>query len=474
MEISGSLSAGQTVLSSASVTNAMDAAGAKFEINDAGNIRKLNNVPVSFPISASQANYALANDGSGTLSFSNLSVANLNDVDVSGATSNSMLRYDSLSSKFVMSDAILAGGMGAPTNSLLLNGLESSFATSSTLENYPYMVSGENIAQGISGYYSVGHATGARFEVTSSTSISSIDLWLHTLDQGPGQFRIAIFNFNPVNRTVGSEIATTAVFGQSTIYLPWPQYTYDIKGNSSTPWPVINFSFTTQPVLSPGYYVFGIIIVTQPNAPIALAGISTGSLIGETWESGLDASSNGLGSGYVAARINQSVADTSTVNVLMRTNVAGKIDSSFLRNVNLGGNILSGVASPSVSSDLANKAYVDSVSLQALYTQDVDGLGAIITTDASDGDLIIAGSEKLHITSDSGLDLSEILSVSGSMVAGSLVAGNGSMSVSASGDLGKIQGISYSFPASQAPGSNYALVNDGSGNLSWGQLKFLK
>jgi len=41
--------------------------------------------------------------------------------------------------------------------------------------------------------------------------------------------------------------------------------------------------------------------------------------------------------------------------------------------------------------------------------------------------------------------------------------------VSNSGDLEKIKGVNYSFPTTQAAGSNYTLINDGSGNLSWEQ-----
>lgn len=271
MEISNDLSAGDSLLSSGSVTEGMSVAVGKFRISTGGNITRLNDVVTSFPTSASMANYALANNGSGTLSFANLALSNLNDAVLSSPSSGQFLKYDS--------------------------------------------------------------ASGSWLNDTAAASLESDEL--------------------------------------------------------------------------------------------------------------------------------------------IQTDSSGLLDTSFLQTpgIDIGGNIISGVAAPSVSSDVANKAYRDGVTLQDLYSQDEDGSGASISTSATDGDLIIAGTEKLLVSAASGVDVSQILMVSGSMAAGSLVVASGSMSVSALGDIGKIRGVSYSFPASQASGSNFALVNDGAGGLTWGTLQ---
>lgn len=146
---------------------------------------------------------------------------------------------------------------------------------------------------------------------------------------------------------------------------------------------------------------------------------------------------------------------------VVTTNGAGYLDSSFLQyNVNLGDNILSGVATPVASTDAANKGYVDRLSLQIIYDQDADGSNATITTNSVDGAVVIAGSQKLSVTADGGAE-----------VLGLFTAGSSKFTVSAAGDLTKINNVSYSFPSSQAASANYALVNDGSGNLTWNTLE---
>ena len=51
------------------------------------------------------------------------------------------------------------------------------------------------------------------------------------------------------------------------------------------------------------------------------------------------------------------------------------------------------------------------VTLHAIYKNDVDGSGATITTDATDGDVIIAGTEKLSVTADLGLSVSRVIDI---------------------------------------------------------------
>lgn len=159
---------------------------------------------------------------------------------------------------------------------------------------------------------------------------------------------------------------------------------------------------------------------------------------------------------------NESPVSTSgSAYSVVTTNASGYLDTSFLQyNVDLGDNVLSGVADPIVSSDAANKAFVDRLTLQIIYDQDANGGDATINTNSVDGAVVIAGSEKLSVTADGGAE-----------IRGLFTAGSSKFTVSASGDLTKINNVSYTFPSMQAASQNYALVNDGSGNLSWNTLE---
>jgi hypothetical protein len=147
---------------------------------------------------------------------------------------------------------------------------------------------------------------------------------------------------------------------------------------------------------------------------------------------------------------------------VFKTNAAGLLDNFFLEsNLNLKNNVISGISNPSVSTDLANKAYVDAaVTLQSLYNQDPDGSGATITTTTTDGALIIGGTERLQVTASSGVSVSQILLVSSSMTTGTLTVGNGGLVVSSAGTLTNIKGVSYNFPATDAASANLVLFND--------------
>jgi hypothetical protein len=72
LQITNFLSAGQTLVPTASVSGSANVGAGKLVIGSDGNISKIRNVTSIFPTSASQANYALTNNGAGTLSFANL------------------------------------------------------------------------------------------------------------------------------------------------------------------------------------------------------------------------------------------------------------------------------------------------------------------------------------------------------------------------------------------------------------------
>lgn len=92
---------------------------------------------------------------------------------------------------------------------------------------------------------------------------------------------------------------------------------------------------------------------------------------------------------------NQFVTDTTVAGVIYKIAVAvfrAGTDGVF--------EVAQGSATPLVYSDLVTAA---STTLQAAYKGDVDGGGATITTDVTDGDVIIGGTQKLYVTATGGL-----------------------------------------------------------------------
>ena len=59
-------------------------------------------------------------------------------------------------------------------------------------------------------------------------------------------------------------------------------------------------------------------------------------------------------------------------------------------------------------------AAAGATTLQDAYANDVDGSGATITTDATDGDIVIAGTEKFSVTADAGLSVSRVIEIAAS------------------------------------------------------------
>jgi hypothetical protein len=130
-----------------------------------------------------------------------------------------------------------------------------------------------------------------------------------------------------------------------------------------------------------------------------------------------------------------STSGSASASKIIMTNSSGLLDTSFLQyNVNLGNNILSGVATPVASTDGANKAYVDALTLNTVYGQDPDGSGATITTNSTDGDVIIAGTQKLQVTASGGLDVTNSMTVgSSASIAQSLSVAGAKFVVSSTG-----------------------------------------
>lgn len=88
------------------------------------------------------------------------------------------------------------------------------------------------------------------------------------------------------------------------------------------------------------------------------------------------------------------------------------------------------------------------IDLQTIYDADVDSGDAVITTNTTDGSVVIAGTESLKVTATGGILISA-----------------GAFQVTAAGDL-TIHGVSYTFPATDGTSGQYLSTN-GSGVLSW-------
>lgn len=94
---------------------------------------------------------------------------------------------------------------------------------------------------------------------------------------------------------------------------------------------------------------------------------------------------------------------------------------------------------------------------------------------ASVGNLTVNGTSTLkgHLTLGDSTD--DTITIAGtptfsalsSFKGGITVGENGEFAINSSGDLSKIRGVAYSFPSAQGA-ANEILINDGSGNLSWG------
>lgn len=433
LEITNFLSAGQTLVPTASVSGSANVGTGKLVIGSDGNITKLNNVTTSFPSSASMANYALANNGSGTLRFSTLAVSNLNDVTLTSISSGDLLRY---SSKWLNSRAASFTG-GEPAY------------LSST--GSPYF----NLLNYSAGDYYPETYTHIGFKAPS-TSIRKVTFQL--LSGVYVSWRLFAAQQEGPS---GNYFATGSVLATTGSVLP-----YQV---SNRPHELLDVVFTFNPpvqvtkdawyALVPSYTAGGSMRISQENnSPYITLGAKA---VPGTY-------TNYNQDPYI---IIEGGAESSS-NLEVMTDASGFLGTTFLQNnLNLGNNIISGISTPSVSTDLATKAYVDAFSLQDLYNQDPDGSGVTITTTSTDGALIVAGTEKMQITASSGVSVVGELAAD-SMSAGNIIVGNASMSVSAAGNLAKIGGVSYSFPASQAAGDNYLMVNDGSGNLSWANFNF--
>jgi len=146
-----------------------------------------------------------------------------------------------------------------------------------------------------------------------------------------------------------------------------------------------------------------------------------------------------------------------------------------------------------------------SIDLQTIYDGDANGGDAIITTNATDGSVVIAGTESLSVTATNGVSITNALTLSNKTSGSVLFAGAAGLvqqdnanlfwddtnnrlgigsgfptslfsvgaglisqfQIDANGNILRINDVPTSFPSVQGAASSY-LVNDGAGNLTWG------
>lgn len=468
MEISNTLSAGATLLTTASV-NTLAVGSGKFAAGSDGDITKINNIATNFPTSASMPNRALANNGTGVLSFANLAVSNLNDVTITSSSNGDLLSYTSpaWNNSAPMSQATSGGPI------VVASSVSISDPTTTGTYAPEVIASGPSRhAQTISNVE--GYLTSILTRIKVSGSLTG-DFWGQNIYAYIWEWPGVTASVNSGQYLANNSFVPSAANAIAISNGIKPSI--QVQGSDAIALP--NFTFSNAPLLDKAKSYLIMVSVSDLfanlSSPLGQRNLSSSyfKLGGNVYANGQAIKYHSSGNYYTyfsggetdIAMVLQ-LSGTVIPTGVFATNSSGVLDASFFRdNFNVGNNIISGVAAPLVSSDLATKAYRDAVSLQALYTQDEDGGGATISTTSTEGSLFIDGTEKL-LVSASGVDVSQILVASSSMASGSLVVGTGGMSVSAAGDLSKVRGIAYAFPTSQG-GSNYVMVNNGSGDLSW-------
>jgi len=148
-------------------------------------------------------------------------------------------------------------------------------------------------------------------------------------------------------------------------------------------------------------------------------------------------------------------ANVAVGNQFVLSNALNYLDSSFLNyNVDFGGNVLSGVSTPLVSTDAANKSYVDSLVFTGTTgsVPFVDVMGSLAENNAK------FFWDNTHFRLGIGTSSPAYLLDVGTT--------GSKFQVDSSGNTVRIRNIPTAFPTSQGAAGTF-LTNDGSGNLSW-------
>ena len=421
-----------------------------FRVSLSGDLTKINNVSYSFPSTqASGSNFLLLNDGSGNLSWKNFSADLLNDFQFTDLQDAQLIRYDSALGKWVNESPVSTSGSAYSVVTTNAAG----YLDTSLLQ---YNVNlGGNVLSGVA----------TPVASTDAANRAYVDrLTLQIIYDQDADGSNATITTNSVDGAVviaGSEkLSVTAASGAEVLNMfsaGSGKFSVSASGdvtkinNVSYSFPAAQATVSNYALVNDGSgnLTWGALAISELS-DLSLTSVSDNQLLRYNSASGKWENESAI----------SATAGAADAGKILMSDASGLLDTSFLQyNVNLGGNVLSGVATPVASTDAANRAYVDAKTLQDMYAQDVNGGDAIITTNSVDGAVVIAGSEKLSVTAASGAEVLHMFS-----------AGSGKFSVSASGDVTKINNVSYSFPATQAASANYALVNDGSGTLTWNTL----
>ena len=274
---------------------AFDVAG-KFQVDSNGNILKINNVATSFPASQGAANTPLTNNGSGSLTW---------------ASSTSL------------------GGSAATDSNVFANGNSGN----NVIVNPPVYIAQRFTANATGNF--VSYETKMQNYVAATGVVLQAELWS---DNG----------LSGTSSDIGSLLASsTTTISDSTLLTAGSVST----ATSSIPSSIYNF--TPYPVVSGTlYWVVVRKISGSLGANFILATSNTATTSPPARAPG------NVPSGFTPTTYFK--ANVLVPNQFVLSNASNYLDSSFLNyNVNFGGNVLSGVSTPLVSTDAANKAYVD-------------------------------------------------------------------------------------------------------------------
>ena len=289
--------AGNIGIGTTSPGSKFDVAG-KFQVDSNGNPLKINNVTTSFPASQGGVGTILKNDGAGNLTWG-----------TAGGTS--------------------VGGALPTASNIFSNG--NTYVND--IVNPPLYVAQRFTATSTGNF--VSYETKMQNYNGPTGCVLQAELWS---DNGLGG----------ANSDIGSLLASsTTTLSDSTLLTDF----HNNLATSSVPSSIYNFA--GYPVVSGTMYWVVVRIISGslgPNQIFALTNTGTTSP---------PARAPGNAGGYTATTYFN--ANVITPNQLVLSNANNYLDSSFLNyNVNLGGNVLSGVSTPLAPTDAANKAYVDS------------------------------------------------------------------------------------------------------------------
>lgn len=270
---------------------------------------------------------------------------------------------------------------------------------------------------GVDGAFRVGTAGASNFGVSPGSGNTSVGGTLGVTGNATLSGNLTVAGNLAVAGSTTTTSSETVLIADNHLYLN-SGYTTDAAVTGGL---VVNFDPTTTTDTVAGSYVAGVAATSDPT--ISTTGSATFT-VGDFIQ--LSGSTNNNGVYEVYSHVGQVLTirgigtHATTVDFVQNQVTAGSSDSASIFKVTLsilraGTDGIWETAYGSTSTGLTFQDVASGVTLQSAYSADADGSGATITTDSTDGAVIIAGDQKLQITATSGLDLDTVFDFDGSV-----------------------------------------------------------